>query len=201
MSRGQTGGKKEKQMPSKMTVSRSDAIPVDSSPVSSQRKQPNPSQGKGSVPESEIHPLVRRGMQAHNVAKRVDRRAGSSGNTGMSTGQEEKGSGQHRETRTGRTDTGRGVERRSSRSSAVRPVGQGKRRKRGIDFDYCIECGGAGMIIRPVKTIRTTKFVQVTGPLGSHFEEQVIEKEIGGIDACGPCAALAEMEWLERWTG
>ena len=138
MSRGQTGGKKEKQMPSKMTVSRSDAIPVDSSPVSSQRKQSNPSQGKGSVPESEIHPLVRRGMQAHNVAKRVDRRAGSSGNTGMSTGQEEKGSGQHRKTFMRFTGAFRGTQKRFADTRTRSLLGmRGSNRQRNVrDFTY-----------------------------------------------------------------
>ena len=51
------------------------------------------------------------------------------------------------------------------------------------------------MIVRPKRKIRTTRFVQVLGTLGNTFEEQVVEREIGGTDACPVCTAKAEMEY------
>ena len=69
-----------------------------------------------------------------------------------------------------------------------------------MDISDCKECGGTGIVMRPVKDVKTTHMVKQWCRVQREFidVEEISTSRIGGADICTTCQMKSEADFNAR---
>ena len=69
-----------------------------------------------------------------------------------------------------------------------------------MDISDCDECGGSGIVMRPVHQVKTTHMVEQWCPYSQkHLDVEIVSTStIGGADVCTTCQMKSEADYNAR---